>query len=920
MTLEGRKVVLIDGSGYIFRAFYALPPMTRPSDGTPVNAVYGFCAMMMKLLRDMPADYLAVVFDAARKTFRQDIYPAYKATRRETPEDLIPQFPLLRRAVAAFNIAQTEENGYEADDLLATYARLAREAGAQVTVVSADKDLMQLVGGGTVVFDPMKNRVVGEEQVFEKFGVSPDKVIEVQSLMGDSTDNVPGVPGIGPKTAAQLIAEYGTLENLLAHAGDIKQEKRRQALIDNAELARISKKLVTLDDRAPVLTPLEGFAVKAPDEAVLTDFMTEMGFKSLISKVRAFVSETGGTPAPAVVSPATVPVVREVKTAVVRTKDALKSLVPPMIESGLLALYVPEDACPPVRRKPAGLALSFAAGEAYYIPFGKTAQAQASLFDAPAPDGEKMTAAEALAVLKPVFESAGVMKIGHDVKAAWHALSNAAPVSLLPLADTRVMAYDLDGSAFSLELDDTAQRLLSVEPPDAAALLKREKVKTEADLPDEALADVAGRRAEAVFRLHAFLRKRLIDEKRTELYEKFDRPAVAVLYGMERAGVKVDVAALKALSAEFGTKMAAVEKRIFEEAGEDFNVNSPSQLGRILFEKMKLEGGKKNKTGAYSTDVKVLESLNEQGVEIAGDILTYRQFAKLKSTYTDALQTQTDPAGRIHTTLMQTGTLTGRLSSNDPNLQNIPVRSDEGRLIRRAFTAEKGKLLLSADYSQIELRLMAHVADVKHLKEAFARGIDIHAATASHVFGVPVEGMDPMIRRRAKAINFGIIYGISAFGLARQIGVERREAQAYIDAYFEKYPEIRAYMEKTVAFARRFGYVETPFGRRCPIPTINDKNAAIRQYAERSAINAPIQGGAADILKKAMLKMPRALADAGLNAAMILQVHDELIFETPAGEAERLKETVKNVMENVVPLTVPLIAEAGVAGNWAEAH
>ena len=920
MTLEGRKVVLIDGSGYIFRAFYALPPMTRPSDGTPVNAVYGFCAMMMKLLRDMPADYLAVVFDAARKTFRQDIYPAYKATRRETPEDLIPQFPLLRRAVAAFNIAQTEENGYEADDLLATYARLAREAGAQVTVVSADKDLMQLVGGGTVVFDPMKNRVVGEEQVFEKFGVSPDKVIEVQSLMGDSTDNVPGVPGIGPKTAAQLIAEYGTLENLLAHAGDIKQEKRRQALIDNAELARISKKLVTLDDRAPVLTPLEGFAVKAPDEAVLTDFMTEMGFKSLISKVRAFVSETGGTPAPAVVSPATVPVVREVKTAVVRTKDALKSLVPPMIESGLLALYVPEDACPPVRRKPAGLALSFAAGEAYYIPFGKTAQAQASLFDAPAPDGEKMTAAEALAVLKPVFESAGVMKIGHDVKAAWHALSNAAPVSLLPLADTRVMAYDLDGSAFSLELDDTAQRLLSVEPPDAAALLKREKVKTEADLPDEALVDVAGRRAEAVFRLHAFLRKRLIDEKRTELYEKFDRPAVAVLYGMERAGVKVDVAALKALSAEFGTKMAAVEKRIFEEAGEDFNVNSPSQLGRILFEKMKLEGGKKNKTGAYSTDVKVLESLNEQGVEIAGDILTYRQFAKLKSTYTDALQTQTDPAGRIHTTLMQTGTLTGRLSSNDPNLQNIPVRSDEGRLIRRAFTAEKGKLLLSADYSQIELRLMAHVADVKHLKEAFARGIDIHAATASHVFGVPVEGMDPMIRRRAKAINFGIIYGISAFGLARQIGVERREAQAYIDAYFEKYPEIRAYMEKTVAFARRFGYVETPFGRRCPIPTINDKNAAIRQYAERSAINAPIQGGAADILKKAMLKMPRALADAGLNAAMILQVHDELIFETPAGEAERLKETVKNVMENVVPLTVPLIAEAGVAGNWAEAH
>ncbi len=917
MKLTGKKVVLIDGSGYIFRAFYALPPMTRPSDGTPVNAVYGFCAMMMKLLREMPADYLAVVFDAARKTFRQDIYPAYKATRRETPEDLIPQFPLLRRAVDAFNIAQTEENGYEADDLLATYARLAREAGAAVTVVSADKDLMQLVGGGTVVFDPMKNRVVGEEQVFEKFGVSPDKVVEVQSLTGDSVDNVPGVPGIGPKTAAQLITEYGTLENLLAHASDIKQEKRRQALIDNDELARISKRLVTLNDHAPVLKKLEDFAVKSPDETVLTDFMTEMGFRSLVPKIKSFLSANEKQVEDRPVESA----VHSVKTTIVRTKENLANVAEKAVESGLLALSVPEDDLPPPKRIPVGLALSFAAGEAFYVPFGRSEKKQISLFDAPAPSEEKLSAAEVLSLLRPVFENAGVLKIGHDIKSVWHALSNVGPVSMEPVTDTRVMAYDLDGTAFPSDENNVAERYLTTVLPEFQTVLKQEKLKSPKDLSDETVADVIGRRVEAVFRLYPLLRGRLLEEKRTELYEKLDRPAVSVLYRMERAGIKVDVAALSSMSAEFGSKMAEVENRICEEAGEHFNVNSPSQIGRILFEKMNLSGGKKSKTGTFSTDVKVLETLAEQGVQIADDILTYRQFAKLKSTYTDALQNQINPAtGRVHTTFMQTGTLTGRLSSADPNLQNIPVRSEEGRMIRRAFTAEKGKLLLSADYSQIELRLMAHVADVRHLKEAFARGIDIHAATASHVFGVPVEGMDPMIRRRAKAINFGIIYGISAFGLARQIGVERREAQAYIDAYFEKYPEIKAYMERTVAFVRRHGYVETPFGRRCPIPTINDKNAAIRQYAERSAINAPIQGGAADILKKAMVRMPAALTEAGLNAVMILQVHDELIFETPENEAERLKETVRNVMENAVSLTVPLIAEAGIAFSWADAH
>ncbi|MBR4126900.1 MAG: DNA polymerase I [Alphaproteobacteria bacterium] len=926
--LKNKRVVLIDGSGYIYRAFYALPPMTRP-DGTPVNAVYGFCAMLMKLLKEMPADYLAVMFDTSRRTFRMEIFPDYKGTRRETPEELIPQFPLLRQAVDAFGIAQSEMSGYEADDLLATYARLAHEEEAEVTIVSADKDLMQLVGSGVTIFDPMKQRIVEAGQVMEKFGVTPDKVIDVQALAGDTSDNVPGVRGIGIKTAAALINEYGTLENLLDNVASIKQNKRREVLTADAELARMSKKLVTLNAFAPVEKSLDDFKMTPPDLAKTQMFFEQMGFKSLVGKLSSFHITAPQTTNEAAVPAPALPVVAKVEKryALIQDVKELEKQLKIAEEKGLIAIDTETDSLTATQAKIVGFSFCYEEGKAFYVPLRhKSPNAQTDLFgnEEPAEAVKQIPVKEALALLKPVLENRGVLKIGHNIKYDWHVFANEyGDLDLAPIDDTMVLSYDLDGASHPHNMDDLAALFLdytTIQFKDVCGAGRAKITFDKVDLP--AALDYAAEDADVTLRLWRFLKKRLVNEKLVSLYENFDRPCIAVLYRMERAGIIVCREELKKLSVSFGEKLKIQEQKVIALAGEEFNVNSPAQLGRILFEKLGLSKGvKSKKTGAWSTDAAVLEELAGDGIEIAREILEYRQFAKLKSTYTDALQEQINlRTGRVHTTFMQTVASTGRLSSNDPNLQNIPIRQEEGRAIRRAFIAGKGNLLLSADYSQIELRLMAHVADVKALKTAFASGEDIHAATASQIFGVPVEGMDPMIRRRAKAINFGIIYGISAFGLSKQLGIDRKEAQNYINAYFAKYPEIKTYMENTIAFARANGYVMTPFGRKCSVGNLNDKNAARRQFAERSAINAPIQGGAADIIKKAMLRVTPALRDAGLSAKVLLQVHDELIIEMPENEAEETAAVVKNVMENVFALSVPLIAEVGIADNWADAH
>ena len=927
-TTERKKAVLIDGSGYIFRAFYALPPMGR-DDGTPVNAVYGFCNMLMKLIKEMPADYLAVVFDAARVTFRQTIYPAYKATRRETPEALIPQFPILRQAVEAFDVAQVEMEGYEADDLLSTYARLAHERGIEVTIVSSDKDLMQMVGSGVTIFDPMKQRVVDVEQVLEKFGVTPDKVVDVQSLAGDSTDNVPGVSGIGLKTAAQLINEYGTLENLLANAENIKQPKRREALIKDADMARLSKKLVTLDAFAPVEVPLDAFAVKVPDSEKIKKFLEKQTFKSLLSKLPNWITARAET-MPNLPRPV-LPEIREVKKeyTLIQTPDVLQKWVDDAIKKGVVAVDTETDSLSQTRARIVGFSLCCEEGKACYVPLRHKGKAkQGELFGGAEDSVEEikqLSVSEALDILKPLLTDKSVLKVGHNVKYDWHVFANeyGDGLDITPIEDTMVLSYDLDGAAHGHGMDELAELFLDYQTIRYEDVCGKGKLKISFDRVElQPACDYAAEDADITLRLYHYLKRRLLNERMVGIYELFDRPTVPVLFNMERAGIKVCDKELQKLSDSFGARIKDLEKRIFELAGEEFNLNSPGQMGKILFDKMGLKGSTKNaKTGSWSTEAAVLETLVDEGVEIAAKILEWRQYSKLKSTYSDALQEQINPrTGRVHTNFMQTVTSTGRLSSNDPNLQNIPVRSEEGREIRRAFIAEKGKVLLSADYSQIELRLMAHVANVEGLKDAFARGADIHAATASKMFHIPVEGMDPMVRRRAKAINFGIIYGISAFGLARQLGTSRTEAQEYINAYFDRYPEIKTFMEDTVSFARSNGYVMTPFGRKCSVGNLNDRNAARRAFAERAAVNAPIQGGAADIIKKAMLRLPDALTEAGLTGKMLLQVHDELVLEIPESEIEKTTAVVKDIMENVFKLSVPLIAEVGTGMNWAEAH
>jgi DNA polymerase-1 len=990
---KGDHVFLVDGSSYIFRAYHALPPLNRKSDGLQLNAVYGFCNMLWKLLRDMKPEekptHLAVVFDKSEKTFRTDMYPDYKAHRPDPPDDLIPQFAYIREAVRAFDLPCLEQKGFEADDLIATYVRQACDAGASATIVSSDKDLMQLINDCVVMYDTMKDKKIGIPEVIEKFGVPPEKVIEVQALIGDSTDNVPGVPGIGVKTAAQLIGEYGTLETLLARAVEIKQEKRRQSLIDNADAARLSKKLVTLDDHVALETPLAELAVHEPDYKRLIAFLKALEFNTLTKRVAEFSAveagaiepdpklKAGGAPASTGAAPigggaaslsprlpldneATTPSRRSGRSTpagqqaelipaalataraaaakasridraryeVVRTLPQLQQWIARAQDLGALAIDAQTTSIDPMQSTLCGLSLAVAPGEACYVPLAHRQGGEnggQSLFEgAVAPDQVAETAA--LALLKPLLEDPGILKIGHDLKVNWLLLALRG-IEIAPYDDILLMSYVLDAGRSDHDLETLTTRYLDHTTVDYAALVGSGKSRLSFDCVTIArAAEYAAERVDLMLRLWTVLKPRMTTDRVTAVYETLERPLASVLARMERRGISIDRQVLSRLSGEFAQRGAALEAEVRELAGDpSFNPGSPKQLGDILFGKMQLPGGTKTKTGQWSTGARVLDELAEQGHALPQKILEWRQVTKLKSTYTDALPGYVNPSThRVHTSYSLAATPTGRLSSSEPNLQNIPIRTEEGRKIRRAFIATPGHKLVSADYSQIELRLLAEIADIPQLRQAFKDGLDIHAMTASEMFGVPVKGMPGEVRRRAKAINFGIIYGISAFGLGNQLGIAREEAGAYIRKYFERFPGIRDYMEQTKAFAKKHGYVLTLFGRKCHYPDITASNPSLRSFNERAAINARLQGTAADIIRRAMTRMDAALAKRKLNAQMLLQVHDELVFEVPQDEVDATLPVIRRVMEEApmpaLSLSVPLAVEARAAHNWDEAH
>ncbi len=877
------------------------------ADGVHVNAVFGFCNMLARLLKDHTGTHLAVIFDAGRKTFRDRIYGQYKAHRPPPPPELVPQFALIREATRAFGVPSIELEDWEADDLIAAYTSRAIEEGGEVIIVSSDKDLMQLLRPGVEMLDPMKNTPIGQAEVETKFGVTPDKVIEVQALIGDSVDNVPGVPGIGPKGAAALINEYGTLEKVLEAAPSMKPSKRRDALIEHAESARISKQLVTLREDAPLPVPVDELEVKAWDAAVLRAFLVENNFRSIRHRLGL---EGGATEKKLEVEHSSVPF--GPYKPIYKLAD-LQAIAAKARETGLLALSVQTDDPSGLHGNLVGLGLAVTAGQGGYLPLKHQAMLDAE---------PQMRWAEAEEALNTLLTDVSVLKIFHDAKFSLEVLHRAGLKAVVPLDDVMLASYAQDAGNFAHDLATLARVHLShgATSIDDVTGVGRNRL-TFAGAPVEKAAALAGEAADVVFRLWGHLKPALRVHKSLALYELLEKKLIPVLAGMEEEGVLVDRDDLSAMSAEFERRMGEFEKQIHALAGHEFNVGSPKQLGEVLFEEMKLLGGKKNKTGAWGTDSSVLEGLAEQGAEIAARVMDWRQLSKLKSTYADALVGQIDAkTGRVHTNFQMAATTTGRISSTDPNLQNIPIRTEEGGRIRKAFISAPGYSLISADYSQIELRLLAHVADIPALKQSFEKGEDIHARTASEVFGVPMKDMDSATRRRAKAINFGIIYGISAFGLARQLGISAAEARGYIDAYFKRYPEIRAYMNSTKEQARTYGFVLTPFGRRCWVPRIKDKVPAVRAYAERQAINAPLQGGAADIIKRAMVKLPKALREAGLSAKLLLQVHDELLFEAPDDETRKAAKLAREVMQNAVTLSVPLVVETGIGKNWGEAH
>ncbi|WP_120634767.1 DNA polymerase I [Ruegeria sp. EL01] len=927
---KGCHLHLIDGSAFIFRAYHALPPLTRKSDGLPIGAVSGFCNMLQKYVEDNAGPdaptHVAVIFDKGSHTFRNDMYDLYKANREAMPEDLRPQMPLTREATKAFNIACKELEGYEADDIIATLAVQAREAGGRVTIVSSDKDLMQLVGGGVEMLDAMKNKRIDRDGVIEKFGVGPERVVDVQALAGDSVDNVPGAPGIGIKTAALLINEYGDLESLLDRAEEIKQPKRRQTLVENRDQIELSKRLVQLDEQTPLDFTLADLEVKDPDPETLLGFLAEMEFRTLTKRI----ADKLGAEAP-VIADAPAPVVEEAeveavpfdasKYECVRDAVALQKWIDQAYERGWIAVDTETTGLNEMIVDLVGISLCIEPGEACYIPLIHRESASDDLFGSDALAEGQMPVDEALTMLKPMFEDPSILKIGQNMKYDAKIFARYG-VNVAPIDDTMLMSYAMHGGEHGHGMDTLSERYLSHTPIPIKPLLGSGKSAITFDkVPIDEATAYAAEDADITLRLWKLFKPQLHQVQVTTVYETLERPLVPVLAEMEMHGIKVDRDVLSRMSNAFAQKMAGLEAEIHELAGENFNVGSPAQLGEILFDKMGLEGGKKGKTGKYSTGADILEDLATEH-ELPRRVLDWRQLSKLKSTYTDALQTHINPdTGRVHTSYSITGANTGRLASTDPNLQNIPVRTEEGRRIREAFIAEPGNVLVSLDYSQIELRILAHIADITALKQAFSDGLDIHAMTASEMFDVPLDEMTPDIRRQAKAINFGVIYGISGFGLARNLRIPRAEAQGFIDRYFERFPGIRQYMDDTIAFAKEHGYVQTLFGRKIHTPEITAKGPHAG-FSRRAAINAPIQGTAADVIRRAMVRMPDAIN--GLPAKMLLQVHDELLFEVAENSVDDLVAAARDVMEGAsdpaVKLAVKLDVDAGQGANWAEAH
>ena len=927
---KGHHLHLIDGSAFIFRAYHALPPLTRKSDGLPVGAVAGFCNMLQRYVESNTGPeaptHVAVIFDHSGKTFRNDMYDKYKANRPPTPEDLIPQFPLTREATRAFNVACKEVEGFEADDIIATLACRARDAGGSCTIISSDKDMMQLIGGGVVMLDAMKNKIIDREGVVEKFGVYPERVVDVQALAGDSVDNVPGAPGIGIKTAALLINEYGSLEELLDRASEIKQPKRRESLLDNRAQIEMSKRLVQLDCNMALDFTIDTLEVQDPEPKDLLDFVSKMEFRTLTKRL----AEKLKVEAPLIIETVETEGINDVPQSVlidpskyetIRDTASLQAWIDRIYARGYVAVDTETTGLNEMRADLVGVSLCVNAGQAAYLPLSHRAGQADDLFGTDALAEGQMEQATALAMLKTMLEDSTILKIGQNMKYDAKILARVG-IQIAPIDDTMLMSYAQNGGLHNHGMDFLSERYLGHVPISIKTLLGSGKSAITFDrVPVDEATRYAAEDADITLRLWQYFKPRLHRNKVTVVYETLERPLVPVLAEMEMYGIKVDRDTLSRMSNGFAQKMAGLEAEIHAMAGRSFNVGSPKQLGEVLFDEMALPGGKKGKTGAYATGVDVLEDLATEH-ELPGLVLDWRQLSKLKSTYTDALQDHIHPdTGRVHTSYSIAGAITGRLASTDPNLQNIPIRSEEGRKIREAFVADTGKTLVALDYSQIELRILAHIADIPSLKRAFADGIDIHALTASQMFDVPLDQMTPEVRRKAKAINFGVIYGISGFGLARNLRIPRAEAQAFIDTYFERFPGIRTYMDDTVAFAKEHGYVQTLFGRRIHTPEIGAKGPHAG-FAKRAAINAPIQGTAADVIRRAMVRMPLAISH--LPAKMLLQVHDELLFEVEDTAVDELTRIAKQVMEGaslpVVKLDVPLIVESGSGPNWALAH
>ena len=943
---EGSHLRLIDGSGYVFRSFFmaerSLPARNRyRSDGVPVGAVHFFCNMLFKAVQDRqlndPTTHAAVVFDHSGRTFRNDIFPEYKANRPPPPTDLVPQFPLTRDATRAFNFPCLELENYEADDIIATLATRARRAGGEVTIISSDKDLMQLVGDGILMHEPMKNVRIGEGEVREKFGVGPERVIDVQSLAGDSTDNIPGAPGIGVKTAAQLIGEYGDLDTLLARAGEIRQPKRRQTLIDHADQIRMSRELVTLLQETPVETDLDALAIREPDTGELLEFLLQQEFRTIVRRVAEHYSvpvpefrrlQEDGRESAGVADDASVeteptgPPFNSDTYECVTTIEALDQWIGAARQRGYVAIDTETDSLDEMQASLVGISLAVEPGKACYIPLAHVSATEPSLEHPEILRPDQLETGAALERLKPLLEDPSILKIGQNIKFDFKILARLG-VRMDPVEDTLLMSYAMHSGLHRFSMDELSEKYLSHSPIPIKDLIGTGKSAITFDQTDIGEAvKYAGEDADITLRLWRTFSPMLHRMRGTTVYRTLERPLIPVLSDMEMTGIKVDRRQLERLSGKFAARIDELKAEIHEAAGEEFNIASPKQLGVILFERLNLPGGRKLRTGGYATGARILEELVVDGHKLPSLVLDWRQMAKLKSTYTDALQERINPeTGRVHTSYVISGANTGRLASTDPNLQNIPVRTEEGRRIREAFVAGEGHVLLSLDYSQIELRILAHIAGIDALKTAFAEGMDIHAMTASEIFGVPVEGMDPLTRRRAKAINFGVIYGISSFGLARDLKISRSEARDFIDTYFERFPGIRNYMERTKASAREQGHVTTLFGRRIHTPGINDKGPG-RGFAERGAINAPIQGTAADIIRRAMIRIPDAIE--GMPARMLIQVHDELLFEVREDAVEDVARAAGAVMEQAdrpaALISPPLVVDSGWAGNWAEAH